>query len=199
MQFPLLAFLLFGFVASITPGPNNVMIAAVGASHGLRAALPMISGIVIGFGVLVVLVGLGLSVPLAAYPWLHTLLRGIGAAWLLLLAWKIATAPAPGQGERRAPMGLVGGAMFQWINPKAWVLALSVATTWTVAGAPLVPQILTMSALLVIVGIPSSLAWALLGASASRALAVPARLRTFNLVMAGLLVLSMVPVLLQLE
>ena len=195
MDFALLPFIGFAFAASVTPGPNNVMIAAAAATHGVRAVLPQVLGIFGGFGAMILIVGLGLAVPLAAFPEIATAMRWLGFAWLLVMAWKIATAPPPGARQGHPPMRFIGGAMFQWINPKAWMLALGVATAWTLPALPLAPQIGGMAAIFAIVGIPCGLLWAALGAHAGRLLQSPGRLRAFNVAMALLLVASMLPVL----
>lgn len=196
MQFPFIAFLGFVVAASVTPGPNNVMVAAAAAGHGVRAVVPMILGIGAGCAVMILLVGLGLSLPLARWPALAVGMRWVGAAWLALLAWKIANAPPPGTAAARPPLRFLGGALFQWINPKAWMLALGIAGTWTAPEAPVLPQVALMAAIFALVAIPNGLLWASLGEGAGRLLRAPRRLRVFNVVMALLLVASMVPVLL---
>ena len=196
MDFPWLPFLVFAVVASVTPGPNNVMVAASAASHGVRAVLPQVLGTSGGFGAMIVIVGLGLAMPLAAFPQAAMAVRWLGAAWLLMLGWKIATAPPPGTVGSRPPLGFFGGALFQWINPKAWMLALGVATTWTVPGRPVAPQIVLMALIFAAVSLPNGLLWATLGDQVGRLLHSPARARAFNVTMAILLVASMLPVLL---
>jgi threonine/homoserine/homoserine lactone efflux protein len=193
----LLPFLLFAFVASATPGPNNVMVFSAAASHGLRATIPLILGIALGFGVLVAVVGSGLAAPLTRYPQLYALLRWLGVAWLLLLAWKIARAggkPLPTKSAERGPLGFWGGGAFQWVNPKAWILALATAATYTVPGHNLYAQVLELASIFVLISIPCVGMWAILGLGVSRFLLSPLRLRAFNLVMAILLAASVIPV-----
>lgn len=193
----LLSFLGFAFASSITPGPNNAMVAASAAAHGVRAVLPQVLGIGVGFGLMIVLVGLGLSGPLATHPGLHRLLRWVGAGWLLLIAWRIARADAPNRGASRPPLGFAGAAAFQWVNPKAWVLALATATTYTRPDAAVAAQVARLAALFVVVSIPCTLAWSFVGAGAGRLLGSGRRLRAFNAVMAALLAASVIPVLLE--
>lgn len=197
MEFPLLPFIGFAIAAYITPGPNNVMVSAAAARHGIRATLPHMLGIAVGFSVMVVITGFGLARPLALYPRAQWVMRWIGIAWLLFLAWQIATAGAPGEGAARPPLGFVGAALFQWINPKAWLLMFGVATTWISPHWPVAPQIGLMAVLFLFLALPCLLVWAGLGAGARRLLAHPARLRAFNVAMAILLVASMVPVVLE--
>lgn len=194
----LFAFVLFAIATSVTPGPNNIMVAASAANHGVRATIPHMLGVNLGFGFMVVLVGLGLAGPLAGSPALHAALRWIGGAWILWIAWSIARAnPAmpAASGTARAPMGFGAAALFQWVNPKAWVMAIVTSTTYTVPGHNLAAQALLFGALFALVGVPCILSWALLGAGAGRVLRSPAQLRKFNAVMAALLVLSMLPLL----
>ena len=195
MAFPSLAFLGFAVAASITPGPNNVMVSASAAHHGVRRTVPHILGIAVGFGAMVLIAGLGLAAPLALYPRLQWAMRTAGIAWILVIAWKTATAPPPGAGQARRPMGFMAAAAFQWINPKAWMLVIGVAGAWISAGPPLLPQVAAMAAIFLLVCIPAGLAWALLGAGAASLLRRPARLRAFNVTMAVLLVASLLPVL----
>ena len=196
---PLLPFAAFALAGSITPGPNVLMIAAAASGSGVRATLPHMLGVAIGFGAMILMVGLGLAVPLASFPWLHAAMRLIGAAWVVWIAWQIAAAPLPGERAPRPPLGFVGAAMFQWVNPKAWMLALAMTTTWTDPSEALGPQFLAMAAIVVAVTFPCNLAWGGLGAQAGRMLRHPHQVRAFNIAMAVLLVVSMAPVLLRAE
>ncbi|RMU51303.1 Amino acid transporter LysE [Pseudomonas savastanoi pv. glycinea] len=117
----LLAFTLFAFVTSITPGPNNMMLLASGVNFGFSRTLPHMLGISIGFFVLVLTVGFGLGSVFKAWPLLYTILRYVGAAYLLYLAWKIATSgPASDNVDSQGkPLSFMSAALFQWVNPKA--------------------------------------------------------------------------------
>jgi threonine/homoserine/homoserine lactone efflux protein len=191
----LLAFVLFAIAASATPGPNNALLAASAAANGVRRTLPQVFGIALGFSAMVALVGLGLAGPLAASPALHNVLRWIGGAWMLWIAYGIARSAVVGGAEPRPPMSFAGAALFQWVNPKAWVLAVAATTTYTATAEPMVPQVLTLAAVFGLIGLPASLLWSLIGAGAARVLQTPRQLRAFNLAMAGLLALSILPLL----
>lgn len=186
----------FAIAASITPGPNNVMVTANAARHGLRASVPHMLGISVGFSVMIVLVGLGVAGALSAAQGAAGILRWGALAWLLVLAWQIATADPPGEGRARAPFGWFEAVLFQWINPKAWLLALSIASAWVRPQAPALPQLLLIGAVFFVVGPPCNLPWALLGSGATKLLTSPRQVRLFNLAMAVLLVVSMLPVVL---
>ena len=199
MDVSLLPLLGFAFAASVTPGPNNALVAANAAANGVRATVPHMLGIGAGFALMIVLVGLGLASVLAAHPAVAGAMRWGSLAWLVWLAWKIASAPMGG-----APMGIAAApglrfgfgqaVLFQWINPKAWLLALSIAATWVRPDAPAVLQLAAIGAVFFVVGPPCNLPWALLGAGAARLLGHGARMRAFNIAMAVLLVVSMLPI-----
>jgi threonine/homoserine/homoserine lactone efflux protein len=192
----LTAFALFAFVSSITPGPNNTMLLASGVNFGFRRSIPHALGISIGFMLLVISVGLGLGEVFKALPWAYTLLRYVGAAYLLYLAWKIATSSAPSdqRDEHRKPMTFLGAALFQWVNPKAWVMALGAITTYTPAEG-YVTNVLVIAAVFALVNLPSVCVWVGCGSGLRNVLREPRWLRVFNWSMAGLLVLSLYPML----
>lgn len=194
MTAPLLAIIAFAIAASFTPGPNNIMVAASGAQHGFRASLPACAGVACGFALMVAIVGLGVASVLAVMPTVATVARWVAIAWLLFLAWRVAWAGAPGSGRGGPPVGFLGAALFQWVNPKAWLLAIGANTAFVTPGHPLLPQVLVLSLVFLLCGAGSTSAWNLLGAGASRFLRVPWRVRAFNLVMAVAMVASIIPV-----
>lgn len=197
--------LAFAVSMSATPGPNNAMVTASGANWGFRRTLPHMLGISVGFPVMLVAVSLGAGELLRAHPWAHDLLRWVGAAYLLWLAWRIATArPVTADGGEGGqvgkgahPLGFVQAALFQWVNPKAWVIALGAVVTFTTAsGAALVGQATLLAVMFLVVTLPVTALWTLAGVGAARLLRTPVALRRFNLAMAALLVASLAPLLL---
>ena len=128
----LLAFVLFAFVTSVTPGPNNLMLLASGVNFGLRRSVPHMLGVSLGFMLLVLAVGLGLGQLFQRWPLLHALLAWGGATYLLYLAWKIARSVAPSDSGAAPgkPFTFVQAAAFQWINPKAWIMAITAIGTY---------------------------------------------------------------------
>lgn len=194
----LAALALFAFVSSITPGPNNTMLMASGANFGFRATIPHQLGVSGGFFLLVVAVGLGLGGLFAAYPELHDVLAVIGGLYLLWLAWKIATSKGLGMGEAGArPQTFLQAAAFQWVNPKAWAMALGAVTAY----APrdnYVANIFLVSLIFAVINLPCIASWTGFGVGLRRFLDKPAVLRGFNIGMALLLVLSLVPVAMEL-
>ncbi len=188
---------LTGFTVAmyITPGPNNVMVAASAANHGITATMPHMTGIVVGFSIMLTLVCAGLGSVLLGAPGLLPVFRWGGAAWMLWLAWQIASAPPPGAGARRPILGLFGAALFQWVNPKAWLIGVGAAAEFMTPHEPLAGQLLAIFVVAFLAGPPCLAVWAVIGHGAGRFLTSPLRLRVFNIAMALLLVASLVPVL----
>ena len=190
----LLALSAFALVSSITPGPNNLMLMASGANFGFRRTVPHMLGIGIGFGVMIVLVGLGLVRVFDAFPVAHGILTVIGVAYLLWLAWKIAHAVAPDAARAGArPFTFLQAALFQWVNPKAWQMALTAITLY--APDRSMVAILWVGLVFALINLPSVSTWTVMGQQMGRILSSPARLRAFNWSMATLLVASLIPVL----
>jgi threonine/homoserine/homoserine lactone efflux protein len=178
-------------VASITPGPNNLMLLASGVNFGVRKTVPHMVGIQLGFNALVLAVGLGLGALFSAVPALQLALKIACALYLLYLAWRIATAGSLSPAAEVArPMRLKEAVAFQAVNPKGWAMALSVAAGY---GGASLAHTLTNMGVMALVNIPCMLAWALFGVGVREALSDRRALRIFNLVMAGLLILSMLP------
>lgn len=192
------ALALFAFVSSITPGPNNAMLMASGANYGFARTLPHLAGVVLGFVVLLLAVGFGLGGLFSAYPAAHAVLKAAGAAYLLWLAWKIATAKGFGKEQAGArPFTVLQAAGFQWVNPKAWTMAVGVAAAYVPreGGAT---DMLIGALVVFIVNLPCAVAWTGSGVALRRLLARPGALRLFNWTMAALLVASLIPILLDL-
>ena len=191
----LAALTLFAFVSSITPGPNNTMLMASGANFGLKRTVPHLIGVSLGFLVLILAVGLGLGGLFAAYPLLHDLLKVLGCAYLLWLAWKLATAKGLGAAAAAGqPMTFLQAAGFQWVNPKAWAMAVSGVSAYT-PQAGYVANLFVMGAVFTAVNLPCVSAWTGFGVGMRRFLDRPGAMKAFNLTMAALLVLSLWPML----
>jgi len=191
----------FALAMAATPGPNNAMVAASGASYGLARTLPLMAGIVIGVATIMLTVAaFGPSV--AADAWFGPMLKWVGIAYLLWLAWRIARAePAPrGAGpEGGAPPSFVQGALLQFVNPKLWMMVGGAVATYGQAagGAGRTTLALALAAVVGAVTFVSTLAWTAFGAVAARLLASRRAVRAFNLAMAALLVASLIPIVLE--
>lgn len=190
-----LSLLLFAFTTSVTPGPNNMMLLASGVNFGFRRTIPHMFGIGFGFFSLLLGVGFGLGALLAAFPLLFIALKFAGGLYLLWMAFKIATSRSLGEGATGAqPMTLLGAAAFQWVNPKAWVMAVSAMAAYTNPGRYAFTVMLVAVAF-AIVNLPSVSTWAGFGSVLREWLSHPVRLKWFNILMAVLLVLSLWPML----
>jgi len=185
---------LFALVTTITPGPNNTMLLASGVNFGLKRTVPHVLGISAGMAILMIAVGLGLAQAFERVPLLYTLLEAASVAYLLYLAWKIGTSSSVQMRDGQArPMRFHEAIAFQWINPKAWMMVLTAATTIHLH-ASLSLNAALMALVLVVIGLPCITMWAAFGMSLRRFLANPRWLRIFNITMAVLLVLSLYPI-----
>jgi threonine/homoserine/homoserine lactone efflux protein len=193
----LVAVSLFALVMFITPGPNNLMVTAAAANHGIPATVPHMVGIALGFPAMLLALGVLADAAFSLLPAIRAPLKIVGALFMLYLAWQIATASRRAGGGVGRPLTLIEAALFQWLNPKAWVVALGALTTYaTTGGAPL-GNTAVMAALFVPIGAVSLGVWALGGVAIGRLLHTPLRTRVFNLTMAALLVVSLVPIFLE--
>lgn len=192
----LLALIGFAFATSITPGPNNMMLFASGVNFGFRRTVPHMVGIGAGFLSLLLGVGLGLGAVLAAFPPLFIGLKIAGGLYLVWIAWKLASSRslAEGHGAAAKPMSFLAAASFQWVNPKAWVMAVAAMATYTDPARYLL-SVLIVGLVFAAVNVPAVSTWAGFGSVLRDWLAVPARLKWFNISMAVLLVLSLWPML----
>ena len=185
----------FAFVSSVTPGPNNMMLLASGVNFGFRRTVPHMLGIGFGFASLLLGVGFGLGTLLTAFPPLHFALKFAGGAYLLYLAWRIATSRTLAEaGSASRPMSFVEAAAFQWVNPKAWVMAVTAMAIYTSPEAPVLSVLLVATAF-ALVNLPSVSVWAGFGTALRGWLSDPGRLRWFNLAMGLLLAATLWPML----
>ncbi|MBW4709398.1 LysE family translocator [Roseobacter sp. YSTF-M11] len=188
------ALTVFAFVGSATPGPNNLMLMASGANYGFTRSIPHMLGISIGFSVMIILVGAGLARIFDAYPASYIVLKVVSVLYLTFLAWKIATAaPIRKAGENGKPMTFLQAAAFQWVNPKAWAMALTALSVY--APGQTLMAFAVVAAVFGIVNLPSITLWTVLGQQMARVLTNPKRLHIFNWTMATLLMASLYPVL----
>ena len=189
-----LALVSFAFVASITPGPNNIMLAASGVNFGFARTIPHMLGIGAGFMALLLAAGFGMGVIFTAFPALKTVLKVAGAGYMLWLAWKIAHAGRGGEGGQSParPMMFWEAAAFQWVNPKGIVMALGAMAIY-VRPEHLVSDVVAVTLIFGLVNVPSIGTWAAFGHVLRNLLREPAKLKAFNIVMALLLVASILP------
>ena len=197
----LIAFSNFAFVASITPGPNNLMVMASGAAFGLRATLPHIAGIAVGFAVMLSAVVFGLGAILEQFPLLWSMLKWGGVLWLCYLAWQLARpaifwTPSRGKTEteekKARPMTLIEAALFQWVNPKAWTMALAVTLAYSELAPAAWQRALIMSMVFAAIAPVCNGTWLVAGRALRALLTDDVWGRVALLFMASLVVLSAV-------
>lgn len=192
-MFPtLLPFLLFAFVASITPGPTNILVLSNSARYGFKAALPIVLGACAGAAGIVLLVGSGVGQSLAHWPRVQAAMQWLGVAWLSYLSWQIFSAPDESidPAAVQKPLGLAGAASLQLVNPKTWMMALAVVSVFAGNGDERQSHVLYLSLAFFVIALPCLGAWALLGVGSSRVFRSPKAMQRFNRCMAVLLLVS---------
>ena len=218
---------LFMLVSSITPGPNNTMLMASGVHFGYRRTLAHLMGVQLGFGFMLIAVGLGLHAVLAQFPAFYDVVRFAGGAYMVWMAWSLASArpavqmqgdiahsepkvPAlqaasvhaahprrqalQGAQDEARPLGFWGAVLFQWVNPKAWVMALTIMSAYVPPGAGLL-QIAPLGLMFAVLGFPCSSVWVGFGSALRSYLQDAFRMRVFNCSMAAALLASLYPML----
>lgn len=189
------ALAIFAFVTSITPGPNNMMLLTSGVNFGFRRTVPHALGVALGFTLMVAVVGIGLAGIFARFPILLIGMKWLGAAYMVFLAVKLARAAPLKEGAAGGrPLTFLQAAAFQWINPKAWVMALTAVATYTLPDS-YVLSVLIVALVFGVVNLPSVSSWVLFGTALRRALSDPRIMRLFNWTMAALLIASLYPAL----
>ena len=188
--------ILFAFASSITPGPNNIMLLTSGVNFGFIRTIRHLLGVSIGFFILALCVGLGLGALLKLFPPLYLALKICSVAYLLYLSWRVAFSRSlkSAQAGKGRPITFVEALLFQWINPKAWVMAVTAMTLYVTEGAPWM-SVLIVAAVFCAVNFPCICCWAGFGTTMRSFLANPVRLRIFNIIMGILLVASAIPIL----
>ena len=190
----LLAVAGFCFVTCFTPGPNNTMLMASGLNFGMRRTVPHLLGVSIGFAAMVFAVGFGIAGVFKTWPALYTTLKIVSIIYLLWLAWRIAMAGrVNADGGAGRPFTFIEAAAFQWVNPKAWIMAVGISATYLVAGQ-FWTSLGVVTLVFLIAGLCSSSTWALGGTGIRRLISNPFRVRVINMVLAVLLVASLWPV-----
>lgn len=180
----------FALVASITPGPNNLLLAASGLTFGMRRTLPLLLGIEFGFQLLLLCVALGLGVVFERVPMLHPVLKIAGAAYLLHLAWNLWRSSSAAGAVLAKPLGFLRGAAFQFVNPKAWMMTIGAVSAYTLGGNWYWTSVAMVVGVFFVMGVPSITLWAACGAAFRSALADPTRARLVGRAMAVLTALS---------
>ena len=182
----------FAFAATITPGPNNIMVMASGANFGFRRSIQHLLGISVGVLPIILLAGVGLMTIFKAVPELETMLRVVSTGYLLWLSWKIASAAPPKTGDAAGkPLSFFQAAAFQWVNPKVWATGLSATALFAPEGGLI--SVVLVALTFAIIGLAANAVWAWMGTVLQHWLMVGRRLPFFNIAMAVLLIASLYP------
>lgn len=199
---PIIALLIavtpFGVSSAFTPGPNNAMIAASGATFGFRRSIPHMLGVAFGFPAMYVLIASGLGTALALAPTAQEIVRWVGVVYILWLSWRMAHAGRAAAAEGRSrPLSFLEAAMFQWVNGKAWMIALTAAGAFTRPDLSVWATISVNATVFFLVSLTSIAAWGGFGAAIGAYLKSDAAVRAFNIAMAALLALSVAPLVIE--
>lgn len=189
-----IAAFVFAVSTTVTPGPNNIMIMTSGLNHGIGKSLPHFLGICLGFPAMVAAIGFGLSTIFTKFPQIHLVIKILGVSYLLYLAWKIATTDTKTtNSEQSKPLTFLQAAVFQWVNPKAWVMAIGAIAAFTTINGEHSLQVLTIVLSFFLASFPCVGLWLFFGLSLKKLLKNPKQQTIFNITMAVLLVLSIIP------
>jgi threonine/homoserine/homoserine lactone efflux protein len=189
----IIAVLVFSLAAAGTPGPSNVLLTATGATVGVLRGLPALLGVAIGMAWMIFLVAFGVGSVILTNPLVLAGVKWCGALVLCWLAWKIATARRGSAAAGAAPVGLIGAAAFQWVNPKSWLVCASAAATFLHAGSgSALGQSATLGLLFFLACLPSCFPWLAFGAVLQRALRSERAFRLFSVAMGALLAASVI-------
>ncbi|MEZ5842440.1 MAG: LysE family translocator [Hyphomicrobiaceae bacterium] len=195
----ILAVAAFCLVTCFTPGPNNTMLMASGLNYGFGRTLPHMLGVALGFTGMVLAVAFGIAKVFEWVPALYVALKVVSVAYLLWLAWKIATATPKVDGATGGrPLSFIEAAAFQWVNPKAWIMAVGASAAYIVASAP-VASVIAISSMFLVVGLGSSATWVVGGTALRRLIGNPVAIRAINIALALLLVGSLWPIVAEID
>jgi threonine/homoserine/homoserine lactone efflux protein len=190
-----IALFVFAGIAAFTPGPNNTLLMASGMNFGFRRTLPLVFGVAFGFPLMIGLVGLGLGRIFDIYPLLYQILKYVGAAYMLFLAWKIATAKlSTNEAADGKPLSFLQMVLFQWVNPKGWVMAITALSAYTIAEHYYIGVGMVVG-MFVFMGITSAMTWAAFGSALKGVMTDPRYFRIINVSLAVLLAASLIPML----
>ncbi len=191
MSSTLISMFAFVLAASFSPGPNNIMLTASGVNFGFIRTVPHMAGIIAGFPTMILAVGLGLGQIFIQFPQLHDILKWLGSAYLLFLAFKIATAARPKQNTTVAkPLSFIQAALFQWVNPKGWIVSVAALANYTTQEESYLIETLVVVGMFLAVSLGATTSWTFFGSLIRHLLRSEWALRLFNMIMATLIVAS---------
>jgi len=190
----LLSIATFTVSSTMTPGPNNIMLLSSGLTFGYKRTIPHILGVTLGFSLMVLLVGLGFGIIFEKFPVVLKVLKVVGIAYLFWMAYKIATSKGSMNiKEKSKPFTFVQAALFQWVNPKGWIMSLTSISIFVSSKEDSITQVLIISLIFLLSGMLSTNTWAIGGVTLKRFIKDESHVRKFNIIMAILLIASVIP------
>ncbi|MBT5031418.1 MAG: LysE family translocator [Proteobacteria bacterium] len=190
-------FVVFAMVTAITPGPNNFLLLSSGLHFGWRRSLPHVFGIIVGVSIVLIVMGLGLGQYLEANPAVHQLIRWPGVAVILYFAWKIITSTSlETSAKRYRPFTFVEACLFQWINPKALIIMLTMISAYTTPEYSVYSQLTVMVLISTVAATVATTSWVMIGVNLHQLLKNPKHLKVFNICMGLALVIAVLPIIL---
>lgn len=184
----------------LTPGPNNIMLLSSGLTFGYKRTIPHMLGIMIGFPFMVLLVGLGLGIVFERFPLIFSALKIVGILYLLWMAFKIANNKSSfdvKEAEKSKPFTFVQSAAFQWVNPKAWIMAITAISIFVTSQENNFMQVLIIALIYMLSGLISTNTWTAGGVVLKRFIKSQSSIKIFNVIMAILLVASVLPIIIE--
>ncbi|ERL96521.1 putative threonine efflux protein [Rhodobacteraceae bacterium HIMB11] len=186
--------ILFVSIVSMTPGPNNLLLAASGANYGFFRTLPHMCGVIVGFAIMVVASGFGLGMILNEFPQVILPLKIMSVSFLMYLSWRVATGGAHVVDGKSQPLTFLPAVLFQTINPKGISFLLSIMGAQVSDAQPLFPQLIPLFILLPAFTVLSAVTWTMFGTAIGKLMQSQGAFRVFNLIMASLLVACAIPI-----
>ena len=186
---------MFSIATSLTPGPNNIMLLSSGLTYGYKRTIPHILGVIIGFPLMTIFVGLGLGEFFKLYPIVFSVLKILGIMYLLWLAWKIAnsTPSFKKNNKESQPLKFIPIVLFQWINPKNWIKIITAMSVYVTSVEHATMQIIIITLIFLITVIISANSWALGGVVLKKLIKSEQGIKRFNIIMAIVLIFSIFP------
>ena len=194
----LLSIFSFAFVMVITPGPNNILLLSSGLNFGYKKSLPSIFGVMLGFPIMVIIVGLGIGIIFKNYPYVYYIMKIIGIIYLFYIAYQIATSNdeiKSSSVKEKKPFTFIQIVIFQWLNPKAWVMAITSTTLYVTNNNHSIIQVFIIAFIFLLMGIISTNSWTLGGVFLQNILKIKLHIKIFNIFMAVLIIVSVLPIL----
>ena len=186
--------ILFVSIVSMTPGPNNLLLAASGANYGFIRTLPHMCGVIVGFALMVVASGFGLGIILNEFPQVILPMKIISVSFLIYLSWRIAKGGAHVIEGKAQPLSFLPAVLFQTINPKGISFLLSIMGAQVSDTGPLLPQLIPLFILLPAFTVLSAVTWTMFGAAIGRLMQSQQAFKIFNVIMASLLIICVIPI-----